>query len=127
MAFVHSQPSAAVGLHRKPLWRRIKEGPVFFLVPLFAMLLLFYLCRCWTSFGLSFTNSKIGSAEYTYTLDSYVQVLTDHSFVPCWVSPLCLWCSAWCSKPGWGSVLRCWSVQPSAATPGVHCLCARWR
>ena len=82
MAFVHSQPSAAVGLHRKPLWRRIKEGPVFFLVPLFAMLLLFYLWPVLDVIRLSFTNSKIGSAEYTYTLDSYVQVLTDPSFVP---------------------------------------------
>lgn len=82
MPFVQSQQSAVCQWNRKPLWRRIKEGPLFFLLPLFAMLALFYLWPVLDVVRLSFTDSKIGASSYEYTLDSYVQVLTDPAFLP---------------------------------------------
>lgn len=61
--------------------RRISQGPFLWLIPLILFLAVFFLYPAIDVIRLSFTNAKMASLDYRYTLDSYKRVLSDPSFI----------------------------------------------
>lgn len=59
----------------------------FWFIPMGLMLVIIYLYPILNIFKMSFTDTRIGSANYKYTLDSYKYVLTDPELWHCiWVT-----------------------------------------
>lgn len=72
-------PSRLAGANKGPLHRLVK-GPVLWLTPLALVLAVFYLYPVLDVIRYSFTNAKMTSNEYIYTLKSYTSLLTDPAF-----------------------------------------------
>ncbi|MBU9737465.1 carbohydrate ABC transporter permease [Diplocloster agilis] len=56
------------------------KPPLLWLVPLAVVLLLIFIYPLLDVIRLSFTNTKIGSLDYNYTIASYKSILTDRNF-----------------------------------------------
>jgi len=60
--------------------RRLGKGPVLWLIPLALVLILMFLYPTFEVIRLSFTNAKITSSDYTYTLDSFKSMFRGGAF-----------------------------------------------
>lgn len=58
-----------------------ENRPVVWLAPLLTVVTLFYLYPIFEVLRFSFTNSSLQSTDYEYTLDTFVQVLSDPSLL----------------------------------------------
>ncbi len=67
----------------KEMWQRIKEvkeGPLFWILPTGAVLIVFYLYPLFDVLRISFTDAYLIRPGYSYTLESYSHLLTTPDF-----------------------------------------------
>jgi len=61
------------------LWSSAQNSPLFWLAPAALFLLVFYTYPLIDVIRLSFTNARLGSEEFSYTINQYARLLTDSS------------------------------------------------
>ncbi|HEY5583666.1 MAG TPA: sugar ABC transporter permease [Ruminiclostridium sp.] len=68
-------------MHKKNVISRSNQRPFLWLLPLLSFLFLFFLLPCIDVIRTSFTNASMTSTDYKYTLNSYIRVFQDPSFL----------------------------------------------
>ncbi len=72
--------SGLISKREKHSGRGLGESPVLWITPLAVLLILVFIYPMMEIIRLSFTNTKIGQEEYTYTLKTFISLFKDPSF-----------------------------------------------
>lgn len=68
-------------IHKKNVIKKSSQRPFLWLLPLLTFLFVFFLLPCIDVIRTSFTNASMTSTSYKYTLNSYIRVFQDPSFL----------------------------------------------